>query len=366
MKRYIGLMSGTSMDGIDAALVDVETQELIHGMTMPYSASVKAALDEFYQHSEHPLEKVYQLNTLIGRDFAKATEALLAASQNSPQDIIAIGSHGQTIIHDAHAAIPYTVQLGCPHTIAQLTGIPVVADFRTRDLVVGGQGAPLAPLYHQVLFAALEPPLAVVNIGGIANVSFLTGDGNASGYDVGPGNCLMDAWVKKHLGKSYDHAGEWASTGKVIEELLAQLMADPFIQKASPKSIGKEYYALDWLTPYLDEHMDAVDIQRTLLQLTALVIAKSIHDSKHKVRQVLVCGGGAHNHLLMSELEKLLKPINTQSTDKFGVNPDFIEAQMMAWLAAQMIDKKPLNLGKITGARQKAILGVFYPAGIDN
>ena len=360
MKRYIGLMSGTSMDGIDAALVDVETQELLHGMTLPYSASVKEALDEFYQHSEHPLEKVYQLNTLIGRDFAMATQALLATSQTSSQDIIAIGSHGQTIIHDAHATIPYTVQLGCPHTIAQSTGIAVVADFRTRDLVVGGQGAPLAPLYHQVLFAAM------VNIGGIANVSFLSDDGNASGYDVGPGNCLMDAWVKRHLGKSYDHAGEWACTGRVNEALLAQLMADPFIQKAAPKSIGKEYYSLDWLTPHLDEHMSVVDIQRTLLQLTALVVANSIHESKNRVLQVLVCGGGAHNHLLMSELGKLLKPINTQSTDKYGVNPDFIEAQMMAWLAAQMIDKRPLNLAKITGARQKAILGVFYPAGIDN
>lgn len=365
MRRYIGLMSGTSMDGVDAAVVDMDTQRLIHGLTMPYSKAVKDALKEFFQHTQHSLQAISQLNTLIGRDFALATQQLLEASNLSSADILAIGSHGQTIAHDADAAIPYTVQLGCPHTIAQTSRIPVVADFRTRDLIVGGQGAPLAPLYHQILFAALKSPLAVVNVGGIANITFLLGGGKALGYDVGPGNCIMDAWVKKHMNVAYDHAGKWASKGKIILSLLDCLMADLFVLKSPPKSIGKEYYSLNWLIPYLDESYTAVDIQRTLLQFTALVIAQAIREANIPVQQVLLCGGGVHNQLLMSEIRQQLQPIEVCSTDLFGVNPDFIEAQMMAWLADNMLKKTPLNLEKITGSKQKTILGVFYPPGID-
>ena len=365
MSLYIGLMSGTSMDGIDASLVDVHTHRLIKGITRPYTHEVKLALQNLLATEKHELRTIYQLNTLIGREFGAVANELLAEAKVSRERIAAIGSHGQTISHDAEADIPYTVQLGCAHTISQITKIPVIADFRTRDLIVHGQGAPLAPLYHQALFSNLGYPLDAVNIGGIANLTGLLSENEVIGYDVGPGNCLMDAWIMHHQGKPYDARGKWAGQGHVIAPLLQALLNDPFFNKHYPKSIGKEYFSLNWLNTFLDESYEAVDVQATLLYLTAELIAHEIFAEKIAFKKLIVCGGGAHNTALLLALSQLLPQVEILSSANVAIDPDFIEAQMMAWLAHQMIINNPLDLNSITGAQKKAVLGIFYPAGLD-
>ncbi len=360
MKLFIGLMSGTSMDGIDAALVDVSTNRLIAGITRAYSDKARQFLQAVLQGTQTGPAAISQLNTLIGREFADATNQLLEIANVKREHVIAIGSHGQTICHDATADIPYTLQLGCAHTIAELTGLTVIADFRTRDLVVGGLGAPFAPVYHHALFAKFDFPLAVVNIGGIANVSYLAPGQTISGYDIGPGNCLMDAWVKKHLGTPYDADGAWAATGGVIEPLLASLLADPYFKLAVPKSIGKEYFSEDWLLCHQYADYTAQDIQATLLALTATSISQAIQASNMQPKLIALCGGGAHNTMLQNALRKQLPEATVESTLMLGVDPDFLEAMMFAWLAEKTFNQIPVDLTHITGARNPAILGAVY------
>lgn len=366
MKLFIGLMSGTSMDGIDAALVDLDSNQLIEGITRPYSKEARDAINQVLA-GHHPLGTYSQLNSLLGREFAEAVLQLLQRVKIKPAVIEAIGSHGQTLCHNTMAAIPYTVQLGCAHTIAELTGITVVADFRTRDLIVGGQGAPFAPIYHQALFAHLGLPIAVVNVGGIANVSFLMDKDTVSGYDIGPGNCLMDDWIFHHQGLAYDKDGHWAASGKPIHSLLAQCRSDSFFQQPCPRSIGKEYFSRAWLEhhcPGLNQFAPE-DIQATLVQLTATTIADSILQQDGTLQRVLLCGGGAHNKTLLQIIRQQLPHIPVDSTAALRINPDFIEAQMFAWLAEKTINNQALDMNAITGAKRKAVLGVIYPAGID-
>lgn len=364
MNLFIGLMSGTSMDGIDAALVDLSTQALIDGVTIPYSQSALDAIQEVLD-GHHTPGSLSQLNTLLGREFAHAVQQLLQKANTRPGQIKAIGSHGQTLCHNTNSTIPYTVQLGCAHTIAELTGITVVADFRTRDLVLGGQGAPFAPIYHQALFSYLRPhPVAVVNVGGIANLTWLMSE-CISGFDTGPGNCLMDAWIKKHQHHPFDKGGAWAASGTVIDELLSNLLADPYFIKPAPKSLGKEYFNDSWLHARLKPHYLPQDVQATLLAFTAVTISDSIKDQTATPSQVLICGGGAHNDQLLSNLQQQLAEIPVQSTEKVGVNPDFIEAQLFAWLAEKALTGTALNLSQVTGAKGRAVLGAIYAAGID-
>ena len=365
MKLFIGLMSGTSMDGIDAALVDVNTNTLIKGITRPYSDKAKEWLHAVLNGVQTTPAVLSHLNTLLGREFALAAHQLLETAKVTPQQVVAIGSHGQTLCHDATAEIPYTVQLGCAHTIAELTGILVVADFRARDLVVGGQGAPFAPIYHEALFKEDAMPLAVVNIGGIANVTYLVPGVDVCGYDVGPGNCLMDAWIKKHLNVAYDAGGEWAATGQVMPPLLTTLLADPYFNLPPPKSLGKEYFSDAWLARYLQPNDAPEDVQATLLALTATTIADAIQKSHLQCRSVAICGGGAHNIMLQNALIKQLPDLHVSSTKTFGIDPDFIEAMMFAWLADKTLSHTPLDLTRITGAKNRAILGAIYAAGID-
>jgi anhydro-N-acetylmuramic acid kinase len=365
MKLYIGAMSGTSIDGIDVALIDLANNEFLYGITCPYSLEVKAKLLDSMAMQAHDLGYFSQLHTLLGREFAKAVLLLLEKSNQSSHNIVAIGSHGQTICHNTMVDIPYTVQLGCAHTIAEMTGITVVADFRTRDLVVGGQGAPFAPIYHQAIFKNFGFPLALANIGGLANLTYLNNEHDVSGYDVGPGNCLMDAWVYKHLSINYDKDGDWASQGTVIKPLLNHLLGDPYFLRKPPKSIGKEYFSLEWLSSYGHTAYNPVDIQATLLQLTAIPLAKSITAMSTQPHYLFICGGGAHNKALMRELSRLLPHVTVLSTQALHINPDFIEALMFAWLADKALNNIPLNLKTITGANYPAILGAIYPAGID-
>ncbi|WP_419421064.1 anhydro-N-acetylmuramic acid kinase [Legionella sp. D16C41] len=365
MKLYVGIMSGTSMDGIDVALINLTKNEIINGITCPYDPEVKVRLKETMSLEAHDLGYFSQLNTLLGREFAKAVLLLLEKSNQSARNITAIGSHGQTICHNTAIDIPYSVQLGCPHTIAEMTKITVVADFRTRDLVAGGQGAPFAPIYHQAIFRDFSFPLAVVNVGGIANLTYLKNEHDVSGYDVGPGNCLMDAWVYKHLGVDYDKNGDWAASGTVIKPLLNSLLQDSFFLRQAPKSIGKEYFSLKWLRSYFNDDYSAVDIQATLLRLTAMGIAKSVKGLISNSHHLFICGGGAHNNALLNELTYLLPDVRVLSTQKININPDFIEAAMFAWLADKTLNNIALNLNSITGAKHPTILGAIYPAGID-
>lgn len=360
MRLLIGLMSGTSMDGIDAALVDMDSHQLITAMTHPYSPSLQALLYEVTQSNIQTVARFKELDTLVGREFATAVLALLKMARVPSAQILAIGSHGQTIFHDATAEVPYTVQVGCGHTLAELTGIEVIADFRTRDLVVGGKGAPFAPLYHQVLFAAAKKPLAVVNIGGIANLTCLK-EQEVWGYDTGPGNCLLDGWVRQHLAMRYDTGGQWAASGKVIQFLLDRFLADPYFTLKPPKSLGKEYFSQAWLLSHLQGHERPEDVQATLNAFTARTIAKAIVASDVNFNEVIICGGGIHNQTLINALSHDLAQCKVVNAEHYGVNPDFIEAMMFAWLAEKTITKTPLDFRKITGAKQPVIAGVIYP-----
>lgn len=365
MNLYIGLMSGTSMDGVDAALVDLKSNTFLAGITRPYNAQTRSYLEAVAQEKLTGLKAYSQLNTLLGREFASAAIELIKKERIPATSIQAIGSHGQTLCHDATADIPYTVQLGCAHTIAELTGITVVADFRTRDLVAGGQGAPFAPLYHQALFSEHRYPLAIVNIGGIANLTYLANEQKVKGYDLGPGNCLMDAWIQKNLGFDFDEDGKWATSGQVIEPLLTKLLEDPYFKREQPKSVGKEYFSLKWLAPYLQPSYAAHDVQKTLLWLTASAIIQGVNREELSPSKILICGGGVHNSALLHTLARLSPDIKVASTASIGVDPDFLEASMFAWLAEKTLNKVAVDLQQITGSCCSVILGSIFPAGID-
>ena len=365
MTLFIGLMSGTSMDGIDAALVNIETNTLIAGVTRPYGDTARQRLQAVLNDTHTGPAALSQLNSLLGREFAYAVQDLLNRARVTSQQVVAIGSHGQTICHDAMADIPYTVQLGCAHTIAELTGITVVADFRTRDLVIGGQGAPFAPIYHQALFGTGELPLAVVNIGGISNVTYLNELGHVSGYDIGPGNCLLDMWILKHRGLFFDASGEWALTGKVINPLLTKLLADPYFKRSPPKSLGKEYFSFTWLMNYLQPQDAPEDVQATLLALTVITIADALHKTDIALRHAVICGGGVHNIALLNALIKNLPDVHVESTKALGIDPDFMEAMMFAWFAHKALNQIPINVQSITGSKYPAVYGAIYAAGID-
>ncbi len=360
MSLFIGLMSGTSMDGIDAALVDINNNQLITGITHPYPITLQEQLISFDASEKHTPQALLQLNHIIGQAFSEATLALLKQTPYKPADITAIGSHGQTLFHNPDNDIPTTLQLGCPHTIAANTNITVIADFRTRDLVLGGQGAPLAPFYHQKLFENQGLPLLVVNIGGISNLSILNQSIPPVGYDTGPGNVLMDAWIKKHKNLPYDANGDWATTGTVIPVLLNTLLDDAYFKKPAPKSIDKAYYSLAWLQQYLLPSHKPEDIQATLLHLTAHSIADAIKASAADCKQILLCGGGAHNQALIQALATYLPDYKINTTELFDINPDYLEAMMFAWFAKQTLSHNALDLTQITGASKPAILGAIY------
>lgn len=359
---YIGLMSGTSMDGIDAALVDVASHQCLFGITRPYSIEAKDWLQRILAASTIEIHHVLQLNSILGKEFANAVLELLEKANYRKEKVMAIGSHGQTICHNAMDAIPYTLQLACPHTIAHMTGIPVVADFRTRDMVAGGQGAPFAPLYHREIFGIHQEPMVIVNIGGITNITYLDPRSEVIGFDVGPGNCLMDAWIGKCFNKSFDASGDWARQGEVIATLLDALLQDSFFHLPPPKSIGKEYFSLNWLKANLKQEYANQDIQATLLELTACSIQQSIARLLQMNVPVILCGGGVHNSALVESLKRKLPQHQIVSSSQYGINPDYLEAMMFAWLAKEAMTGAKIDLTSITGSRLPVSLGAIYPA----
>jgi anhydro-N-acetylmuramic acid kinase len=363
---YVGLMSGTSMDGIDAALVDCYTKKphLVATHSKPWPDSIRQQLQQAQQLNDEAVFGLHELDRAIADLFAEATLELLAIAGTDISEVIAIGSHGQTIRHRPHADKPFSLQLGNGQRIADLTGIQTVSDFRTNDIKAGGEGAPLATAFHQAVLSSSRENRCVVNIGGIANITLLPADESkpVTGYDTGPGNNLMDSWINQHKHSPYDSNGDWARSGQVNNALLASLKADQYFQLPAPKSTGFEYFNQDWLEQHEIATLPEEDVQATLCELTVATIADAVIASHTKTERVLICGGGAHNAYGLERLQSHLASIPVESTAMHGVHPDWVEAMAFAWLAQRYIENKPGNLPSVTGARNSVVLGTLSSA----
>jgi anhydro-N-acetylmuramic acid kinase len=367
---YIGLMSGTSMDAIDAALLRSSDASLTLLATHqhPIDDQTRQRIAAISHPGEDEIERLGVLDRDLGSLFSGAALALLDHSGTPSSEVRAIGSHGQTIRHRppsgrADDAPGFTLQIGDPNTIAEMTGITTVADFRRRDVAAGGEGAPLAPAFHAAAFAAPGINRAIVNIGGIANVSVLRGRQLETGFDTGPGNTLLDHWIERHRGLAYDRDGAWAAGGKVCPALLNDLLRHPYFEKSGPRSTGKEDFNLHWLEsrPAMSASPSPQDVQATLLQLTVDTIVGAIRGCPAEIADIYVCGGGAHNRELMGRLREAASPIPVAGTGALGLDPDWVEAAAFAWLAACTLDGLPGNAPAVTGASGSRILGGIYP-----
>ncbi|MGD8546354.1 MAG: anhydro-N-acetylmuramic acid kinase [Thiohalophilus sp.] len=365
-RYYIGLISGTSMDGIDAALVAFDDRpQVVAWHSHPLPEEVRQQLYQLQTPGQDELARAMALDVTLGRLFAEAVGELLDKAGLKSSEITAIGSHGQTLRHSPDGPTPTTWQIGDPNLIAELTGITTVADLRRRDMAAGGQGAPLVPAFHADVFSDPEHNRAVLNIGGIANLTLLPAEPArpVTGFDTGPGNGLMDAWINREQNQAYDRDGEWAASGHVHPGLLERLMNDPYFTRTPPKSTGREYFNLAWLEPQLAAfaNLAARDIQATLCELTARTIADALQASMATVEEILVCGGGVHNRHLWQRLEELVTPASLASTAEAGIDPDQVEAAAFAWLAKQTLAGRPGNLTEVTGASHPVVLGAIYP-----
>ena len=366
---YIGLMSGTSLDGVDAALVEFKNDhvQLIAFEYQPFTDEIKDSLRQISDSQAMIFLKDYGvMDTQIGLLFAQAVEALLAKANMPAKAIKAIGSHGQTIYHhpSTNTAHAFSLQIGDPNIIAERTDITTIADFRRRDIAAGGQGAPLVPAFHQAVFSHPTEHRCIVNIGGIANITILPPSetsGAVMGFDTGPGNILMDQWIQKHRNCSYDAYGEWAKSGEVDFELLELLKKDPYFQLPPAKSTGKEYFSLAWLyqNTNITNYFPPENIQASLCHLTASTITDAIKKYAPKTEQVLICGGGIHNDYLLQLIEQNLS-CSVESTELYGIHPDHVEAIAFAWLARQTLNNLTGNLSEVTGANRNLILGGIY------
>jgi anhydro-N-acetylmuramic acid kinase len=363
---YIGLISGTSADGIDAALVRFEQDkpQLVHALTHPWPDELRTRILRVAQdETTLDLDAFGRLDVAIGQVFADAAEALLVQSGTPSTSVRAIGSHGQTIRHRPLGEHPFTLQIGNAAVIAERCGIDVVADFRSADVAAGGQGAPLLPAAHAMLLGAPGRTRVVLNLGGIANITILAADGTVFGFDTGPANSLMDAWCLRHHGEAFDRNGAFAASGRADEALLQALLRDTYFTLPPPKSTGREHFHLAWLDAHLHSTSPSpADVQATLLELTARSIAVAIDAHAKDSTDVLLCGGGVHNPVLIHRLQQLLLPRALASTATHGVDPDYLEASAFAWLARRRLLGLPGNLPAVTGARGFRVLGAVYPA----
>lgn len=361
---YIGLMSGTSIDGIDAALVDFTDNNfrLIETRYLPYPGPMKSRLGKILKENQTAPADTAELDNELASLNARAVNDLLAKHKDDKTRIKAIGYHGQTVFHQPEGDNPNSIQLGDPNVLAEKTGITVVADFRRMDMAAGGQGAPLAPAFHQYLFRDESENRAILNLGGIANLTILPADNSkpVTGFDTGPGNCLLDEWIGLQ-GKQFDENGEWARQGQLNKSMLDTLLADPYFSKAPPKSTGREYFHLDWIRTHIDTDSEKPqNVQTTLTYLTAETISHALKKYAPETRQVFVCGGGTHNRFLCSLLQEQLGNIKLASTAQLGLDPDWVEACAFAWLAQQRIEKRPANIPSVTGASKPVLLGAVY------
>ncbi len=370
-------MSGTSADSIDAVLVDFASTppKLLTQLEHPIDHTLKNQILQLCNPGDNEIERMGHLDRSLGLHFAQATQQLLTQSGINADQVRAIGSHGQTIRHRPPGLqgnddnLPFTLQIGDPNTLAEITGITTVADFRRRDIAANGQGAPLAPAFHQALFASDSSERFVVNIGGMSNITQLSPGQAALGFDTGPGNVLMDGWIYQQRGENYDRDGHWAASGSVHSPLLDKLLSHPFLPLSPPKSTGREAFNLNWLNHLLSEFNEPIasaDVQATLLEFTATTITDAINSisqsTKSAQTEVFICGGGAFNAQLMHRLTQLSNGYQVQTTRTIGIDPEWVEAMAFAWLAHQTLQRQPGNLQQVTGAQGARILGgIYYP-----
>ncbi len=361
MALFVGAISGTSVDGLDLALIDISDSviSLMASATHDLPSDLKATLMALGQAQGDDLDRLGHADTALGVFIGKSINDFLVAQNVARADIHAIGSHGQTVRHRPTGSDPFTAQIGDPNHIAEATGITTVADFRRRDMAAGGQAAPLVPLFHQAILGDINESRVVLNIGGISNITLLRPGRPVSGFDTGPGNALLDAWAAEHLGKPYDAGGAWSAKGAVVPALLNACSADPYLELPPPKSTGREHYNLAWLHRQLPEGFRPPDVQRTLVEFTTQSITDALSRWAPESDRLLVCGGGRHNTFLMDRLNDLVGlPLDT--TDAFGWNGDAIEAAAFAWLAHRRLEHLAGNAPDVTGARGERVLGGVY------
>ena len=365
---FLGLISGTSADGIDAALVRFAdgnphtTPELVFGETYLWEPALRARLVELGQLATPiMLDEVGELDVRVGRAFAQAACAAMQAAGIDAGQLDAIGSHGQTLRHRPHGDFPFTLQLGDPATIAERCGVRVVAEFRRRDVAAGGHGAPLVPAFHAATLHSDAEHRAVLNLGGIANFTLLPRHGVVRGFDTGPANGLMDAWCLRHLGHAYDAGGAFAAHGRIDHGLLERLLDEPWFAQPPPKSTGRDTFNLRWVDAKLVGGESAADVQATLLALSVRTITDALSAAQPDTQRLIVCGGGVHNRVLMSSLAEALPGIVVESSAVHGMDPDFVEAMAFAWLARETLASRPGNLPAVTGAAGLRVLGAVYP-----
>jgi anhydro-N-acetylmuramic acid kinase len=376
--RFIGLMSGTSLDGIDGVVVDFGSRSgsahaavnvLAHARR-DFEPSLRADLLALNRSGDDEIHRAALAANALARDYATLVAALLDAASLRPRDVAAIGCHGQTIRHRPREfdATGYTVQLNAPALLAELTGVDVVADFRSRDVAAGGQGAPLVPAFHRALFGRADATVAVLNLGGIANLSVLAKDGATTGFDCGPANTLLDLWCRRSSGRDFDTDGAWAAQGSVDARLLDELLAEPYFALPAPKSTGLDLFNAAWLDARLTgaealPRLRAQDVQATLAELTARVCAEACRMHAREAAELIVCGGGAFNSDLLGRLRRLVAPLRVVTSGERGLPPDQVEATAFAWLARAFVERKAGNVAAVTGAAGPRILGALYPAG---
>jgi anhydro-N-acetylmuramic acid kinase len=363
MGLYLGLISGTSMDAIDAALVDFDAAPLriVAASATPFDPQLKSRVSALIDHAERvSLDEIGQIDVELGHAFARAALALMHSAGIGAGGVTAIGSHGQTLRHRPDLAVPFTWQIGDPNALAEMTGVSVVADFRRRDVAAGGQGAPLLPVFHDQVFRSDAEERVIANLGGIANITILTRDSTVTGFDTGPANRLLDAWVARHLGKEFDADGAWAATGRVDDTLLRELLDEPYLRLAPPKSTGRELFNLPWLENKLGLFSRPPrDVQATLQQFTACTLAAAVRQYAPGAA-LYVCGGGAHNLGLLNAIAALIAPNRVASTTALGLNPDYVEAVAFAWFAKRTLEGLTSSAGSVTGAKGARILGGVY------
>jgi len=354
-------MSGTSLDGVDAALVDLRGRPQLRGAVfVPYPGQLRSALLALNDPAKDELHRASLAGIRLSELYATAVALLLRKLRVRSQHVRAIGCHGQTVRH--RPALGYTVQLGNPALLAERTGIPVIADFRSGDIAAGGQGAPLVPAFHAAVFGNRRVHRVVVNLGGIANLTDLPRRGPVTGFDTGPGNVLLDAWVKATDGKDLDRNGALASRGQTLEPLLRDLLTDPYFRRVPPKSTGRDHFNLLWLRGFGVARHKTEDVQATLAELTAHSVGKAVTRFCQGAREVYLCGGGARNSDLVGRIARTLKDVAVDSTLRLGIHPDWVEAMAFAWLAQRRLKHQTGNLPRVTGASEARVLGAIYPA----
>jgi anhydro-N-acetylmuramic acid kinase len=363
MGTYLGLISGTSMDAIDAALVDfgVAPLRIIATSATPFEPTLKRRISALIDGADSvALDEVGQIDVELGRALANAALTLMASAGVSADQVTAIGSHGQTLRHRPDLTAPFTWQIGDPNILAEMTGVSVVADFRRRDVAAGGQGAPLLPVFHDQVFRSDSEDRVIVNLGGIANITILTRDAGVTGFDTGPANRLLDAWISLHEGKEFDAGGSWAATGQVDHTLLRELLDEPYLRAAPPKSTGRELFNLPWLKSKLGLFSrQPRDVQATLQQFTARSVADAVRRFAPGAA-LYVCGGGARNAGLLNAIALAIAPNRVATTEALGLDPDFVEAIAFAWFAKRTLAGLPSSAGGVTGAKGARILGGVY------